>query len=239
MWSRLAAGVSLSLALTACGGQPTPRQAHSPTATPRPTTPACTRSLPAAIAGFRLGRSTRSAGRDSFGHAGLRCTEAGYQWVADADRAGGTCSHAPMSVGRDAVVHVTQCDRERPSPTGGAICAITLQWTLGGEAALEESMQAALDELISRYGQGHEEPDRLRPCPRVEGNLFGCVLDGVGIFSWVWNVDDPNDSTDTCDAGSGQIHLSIEGDRGTHDAVVTVDYSEAAARAPRTPAGRL
>ncbi len=164
--------------------------------------------LPAAVGGFRIGRES------SFGRAGLSCTHAGYAWSELDD--GGTCSETPVRVVFPAAARLVRCESR--------VCSVQLRYEFGGDTALRDATRRLWSELTERYGEGEWRPDEAMPCPRVEGDEFGCILDGVGIAQVEWRVADPADGADACAAPSAVIALRAQGDRGTHDAHVTVTY---------------
>jgi hypothetical protein len=152
--------------------------------------------------------------RISLGEAGLRCTHEGYVWSELDD--GGTCSETPRRVIYPASARILTC--------GSHVCAVQLRYAFGGDTALRDSTARVLRELIAEYGEGTWLLDETMPCPRVEGDEFGCVLDGIGIVQIHWRVADPSDGSNACEAPSALIALRAEGDRGTHDARLSVTY---------------
>jgi hypothetical protein len=198
----------------------------------RETAPTCAQ-LPEAVGGFRLGHES------SFGRVGTRCIDEGFEWTQESR--GGLCSGTPLSVGPASWARFNHCG-------GSRVCALTIGFTVGGQTALQRAAADRLAQLTERYGEGVWQLDAARPCPRVEGDEFGCVLDGVGLVIVRWHVDDPDDGQRECrcvaagaapDSGGrqaavcpgprGVIELRVEGDRGTHDATVTTTYAQRAA----------
>jgi hypothetical protein len=110
----------------------------------------------------------------------------------------------------------------------GTVCAVQLRYSFGGETALRAATARILEALTENYGPGAWVLDGAMPCPRIEGDEFGCVLDGIGIVQIQWRVRDPS-AGDPCEAPTATIALRAEGDRGTHNGRVTVTYVTAEA----------
>jgi hypothetical protein len=165
--------------------------------------------LPAAVGGFRLGSDS------SIGRAGSRCIHEGYEWTELID--GATCSSAPMRVIYPASVRLVSC--------GSRVCAVQLRYEFGGDTALRDGVHRLHRELTEQYGEGRPNEDGTMACPRVEGDEFACVLDGVGIAQFEWLVADPREGPLACEQEpTALVALRAQGDRGTHDGLVTVTY---------------
>lgn len=208
------ASLILATLVSACAAAPRVRPtAAAYTPPPRPTVAECEHQLPRAVGGFEIW-DARTHERETVAATALRCIREGYVWTEMDD--GGTCSETPLRVLYAASARFLACD-------DGTVCAVQLRYSFGGDTALRDGTGRLWETLTERYGEGTEIVDEATPCPRVEGDRFACVLDGVGIAQYEWRLADPS-ARDACDAPTAIVALRAEGDRGTHDARVTVTY---------------
>lgn len=208
-----AAWLGLVTLAAGCGSSRAPERLPLAVVPPERPRATCEHDLPGGVGGFDLGRD------GSIGAAGLRCQREGYEWTPMDD--GGTCSETPMRVLYQASARILSC--------GSHVCAIQIRYEFGGETAMRTGITRLWQELQEQYGEAEWVEDEVRPCPRVEGDMFGCVLDGIGIVQYRWHVADPDDHAATCESPTGIIALRADGDRGTHDGRVTVTYVTAEA----------
>lgn len=202
--------------LVSCAPARPVRRAAVPIPRERPAALDCA-VLPGAVGGFEIGDDA------SLGHAGRRCMGEGHDWTPMDD--GGRCSATPLRLPFPATARLVECNHH--------VCAIQVRFPeFGGETAFRNATASILEDLVGTYGPGVWQLDENMPCPRVEGDEFGCVLDGVGIVDIRWSVADRDDD-EPCSSMSATIALRAEGAEAgrTHDGRVSVTYirQEAAA----------